>query len=165
VSPRSFKELFEEARRHPDFHKELAILEFTEELWRVMQEQSVSGTELGRRIGSSQAYISRVLNGGANFTLATMTKLAMGLGMELKMHLAPSDAYTVWRDVLVGGSAGSTGCRVLVEAALTQGSAAAVGRPRAAAYADAATAAARRRTEYHTATVNEGGQRAAVTAA
>ena len=99
MTPRSMRELWEAAERDPDFHKELAILEFTEELWRVMQEKGVSGSELGRRIGSSQAYISRVLNGGANFTLGTMTKLAMGLGMDLRMHLAPSTAATVWRDV------------------------------------------------------------------
>jgi transcriptional regulator with XRE-family HTH domain len=99
MSPKTLKELFEEARLDPGYHKERAIIGFTEELWRVMEEQGVSGTELGRRIGSSQAYISRVLNGGANFTLATMTKLAMALGMELKMHLAPADELTEWRDV------------------------------------------------------------------
>jgi transcriptional regulator with XRE-family HTH domain len=98
LSSRSFKELFDEAERHPEFHKELAILEFTEELSRVMEERYVSATELGRRIGTSQAYISRVLNGGANFTLGTMTKLAMALGMELKMHLAPARMVTMWRD-------------------------------------------------------------------
>jgi transcriptional regulator with XRE-family HTH domain len=99
MSARSFKELFEEARQDPGFHKELAILRFTEELCRVMEEQGVSHTELARRIGSSQAYISRVLNGGANFTLASMTKLCMALGMELRMHLAPAESSTVWRDV------------------------------------------------------------------
>jgi transcriptional regulator with XRE-family HTH domain len=98
MDPKTFKELFEEAERHPEYHKERAILEYTEELSRVMQQQGVTRTELGRRIGSSQAYVSRVLNGGANFTLATMTKLAMALGMELRMHLAPSGAQTVWRD-------------------------------------------------------------------
>jgi transcriptional regulator with XRE-family HTH domain len=98
VSNRSFRGLSEEAQKHPGFHKELAILEFTEELWRIMQEEGVTATELGRRIGSSQAYISRVLNGGANFTLGSMTKLAMALGKELKMHLAPARMVTTWRD-------------------------------------------------------------------
>lgn len=98
MTRRTMRELWEQAERRPDFHKELAILEFTEELWRVMHEKGVTGTELGRRIGSSQAYISRVLNGGANFTLGSMTKLAMGLGVELKMHLAPAEAVTLWRD-------------------------------------------------------------------
>ncbi|MEI6449812.1 MAG: helix-turn-helix transcriptional regulator [Actinomycetes bacterium] len=116
---RSFKHIFDEAERHPEFHKELAILEFTEELWRVMQEKGVSGTELGRRIGSSQAYISRVLNGGANFTLGTMTKLAMGLGMELKMHLAPSNAATVWRDVFIMRSRASEAGRSVIKREFT----------------------------------------------
>lgn len=101
MTPRSFKELFDEARSDPDFYKELAILEFTEELCRIMEERGVGHTELGRRIDSSQAYISRVLNGGANFTLASMTKLGAALGMELRMHLAPKNSVTVWRDLFV----------------------------------------------------------------
>ncbi len=98
MNGRSFKELFDEAERHPEFYKELAIIEFTEELSRVMREQRVTATELGRRIGASQAYISRVLNGGANFTLGSMTKLAMALGKELKIHLAPVRMVTTWHD-------------------------------------------------------------------
>ena len=113
MSTRSFKDLFAEAERHPDFHKELAILEFTEELSRVMQDKAVSGAELGRRIGSSQAYISRVLNGGANFTLGSMTKLAMALGMELKMHLAPTHAATAWRDFYPAARVTDAGARVI----------------------------------------------------
>jgi transcriptional regulator with XRE-family HTH domain len=126
-----------------------------------MQEQGVSGTELGRRIGSSQAYISRVLNGGANFTLATMTKLAMGLGMELKMHLAPAAAFTVWRDVLMESPPSFSGERVVVEATLAPASAAAVGRPPDAAGVEAG---ATPRTDC-TATTGGGGQRAATCAA
>lgn len=109
MARRTMRALWEEAERHPGFHKELAILEFTEELWRVMQEQGVSGSELGRRIGSSQAYVSRVLNGGANFTLGSMTKLAMGLGVELRMHLAPARTRTVWRDVSLAASSAGGG--------------------------------------------------------
>ena len=105
----------------------------------------------------TQANISRLLNGGANFTLATMTKLAMGL----KMHLAPAGALTVWRDVLLGSSAGSTGGRVLIEATLTRVTESAPGAPPAAAYAVAATT---RRTDYTT-TIDDGGQRAAASAA
>jgi transcriptional regulator with XRE-family HTH domain len=113
VSTRSFKELFEEAETHPDFHRELAILEFTEELSRVMRDKDVSGTELARRIGSSQAYISRVLNGGANFTLGSMTKLAMALDVQLKMHLAPSRAGTAWRDFYPAAKVTGAGADVI----------------------------------------------------
>jgi len=116
MSERTFKELLEGARRDPEYHKELAILEFTEEVTRVMQEQGVSRTELGRRIGSSQAYISRMLNGGANFTLATMTKVAMALGMELKVHLAP--ARTHERELVEGYRDRAQEARAFAETAL-----------------------------------------------
>jgi len=89
MSPRSLEELFALARKDPEYHKELAILAFTDELCRVMAEQGVTRTELGRRIGSSQAYISRVLNGGANFTLESMTKMSCALGMEMDIRLKP----------------------------------------------------------------------------
>jgi len=98
MTSRSLRETWEKAERDPDIQKELAILEFTEELTHVMREQGISGSELARRVGTSQAYISRVLNGGTNFTLGSMTKLAAGLGMELRTHLAPSGSSTVWRD-------------------------------------------------------------------
>jgi len=116
----SLRKLWEAAERDPRFHKELAILEFTEELSRVMRAAGVTRTELGRRIGSSQAYISRVLNGGANFTLGSMTKLALGLGVELRVHLAPADTVTTWHDHhLVPGGTGGMGR--LIEADFVQG--------------------------------------------
>lgn len=66
-------------------------VEFTEELARVMGEKRVSRAELARRIGSSQAYITKVLRGNVNFTMATMVKLARALDMDLKLRLAPRD--------------------------------------------------------------------------
>jgi transcriptional regulator with XRE-family HTH domain len=89
-APKSFKQLFAEARQHPDFYKELAILEFTEELVRAMEQAGVSRSELARRIDRSPAYITKVLRGSANFTLASMTKLALALDMELKLNLVPA---------------------------------------------------------------------------
>lgn len=52
-----------------------------------MQEQGITRAELARRLGTSQAYITRVLSGNANFTLKTISKLAMALGMELEIGL------------------------------------------------------------------------------
>jgi transcriptional regulator with XRE-family HTH domain len=69
-----------------------AEIAFTEDLARAMEEKGVSRAELARRIGSSQAYITKVLRGNVNFTMATMVKLARALDMELKLNLAPRDA-------------------------------------------------------------------------
>ena len=86
----SFKTLFDRAARHADYWVSGAEIEFTEELVRVMGEQGVSRAELARRIGSSQAYVTKVLRGQVSFTLATMVKLSRALGMELKIQLAPA---------------------------------------------------------------------------
>jgi transcriptional regulator with XRE-family HTH domain len=95
MSERSFKELFDEARRHPDYRYEGTILEFTEALFNAMDEQGVSRAELARRLGTSQAYVTRVLRGNANFTLKTMNKLAFALGLELEVVLRPQARSTV----------------------------------------------------------------------
>lgn len=85
----SFRQLFDDARRMPGFWEEGAIIAFTEALSAVMADQSITRTELARRLGTSQAYVTRVLSGSANFTLKTMSKLAFALGMQLDVGLRP----------------------------------------------------------------------------
>lgn len=95
---RSFRQLFEEARQHDDYWTEGLIIEFTEELARWMKEKKVSRSELAVRIGHSPAYVTKVLRGNANFTAATMAKLAKAVGAEVRIHLAPSGSRTTWYD-------------------------------------------------------------------
>lgn len=84
-----FRQLMEEAQSHPDYWYESAILDFTEAVYEAMQNQGVTRTELARRLCTSQAYVTRVLSGNANFTLKTMSKLAFALGLELEVALGP----------------------------------------------------------------------------
>ena len=76
-----------EARNSLTYKTEGAILEFTNELIRLMDEQNMSRAELAAAIGSSPAYITKVLAGNANFTLATMTRLAQPLGAIIHVQL------------------------------------------------------------------------------
>jgi transcriptional regulator with XRE-family HTH domain len=89
VTELTFKQMLAEARRMPKYWEEGAILEFTEALYIAMEEQRVTRAELARRLGTSQAYITRVLSGNANFTLKTMAKLALALGLQLEVGLGP----------------------------------------------------------------------------
>ena len=59
----TFKQMFAEARRMPEYWEEGAVLDFTEALHVAMDEQGVTRAELARRLGTSQAYITRVLGG------------------------------------------------------------------------------------------------------
>ena len=89
MTERTFRQLFDEARRMREYWEEGAILDFTEALYVAMEEQGVTRTELARRLGTSQAYVTRVLSGHANFTLKTMSKLALALGLQLEVGLGP----------------------------------------------------------------------------
>lgn len=109
MSGRSFKEHFDDARRHPEYWRELAILEFTDELVRVMDESGVSRAELARRLQTSPAYVTKALRGDANLTISSMAKLARALDLELRVHLAPAGALTTWRDTLPGNASADSG--------------------------------------------------------
>lgn len=83
-------------------------IEFTEELARVMAANDISRAELARRSGTTPAYITKILRGSTNFTLATMDKLARALEMEINIHLAPRGSFTVWEDQFTTGQVQET---------------------------------------------------------
>lgn len=89
MAGKSFRGLFEEAEQHDDYWAELAMVEVTEEVARRMEELGVSRAELARRLGTSPAYVTKMLRGNANFTLATIAKLARALESEVRFGLSP----------------------------------------------------------------------------
>ena len=93
-----YRKLLKEAENHVDYWMGVPILEFTEDLCRIMKEKRVSRAELARRIGTSRAHVTQLLGGGANFTLLTMVKLAMALDSAVHIHLSDKRAITKWRD-------------------------------------------------------------------
>lgn len=105
-----YRDLIKEAEESVEYWMEVPITEFTRDLIRLMGDK-ISRAELARRIDSSRQYITKVLGGNANFTLATMTKLAMAVGGVVHVHIAPRSATTFWMDSLetVGVSGVSTG--------------------------------------------------------
>ena len=96
----TFRELFREAEKTLTYNVEGSILDFTEDLCRVMAEKDVSRAELARRIETSPAYVTKILRGNSNFTLSSMVRIAMALESEVRIHLAPRGAMTRWIDDL-----------------------------------------------------------------
>jgi ribosome-binding protein aMBF1 (putative translation factor) len=87
MNPNSFSELFQQAEQHEDYWVAGAIIELTEGVVREMERQSISRTELARRLGATPAYVTKILRGKVNFTLATMVRLARALDAELHVQL------------------------------------------------------------------------------
>jgi transcriptional regulator with XRE-family HTH domain len=87
MKKKSFADLFEEAEQHDDYWVAGAILEFTEGIVREMERQNVTRTKLARRLGTTPAYVTKILRGKANFTLDTMVRLARALDTELHVEI------------------------------------------------------------------------------
>lgn len=87
TKPRTFSELFQQAEQHEDYWLAGAILEFTESVVREMERRGMTRTELAQRLGATPAYVTKILRGQVNFTLATMVKLARALDAELSVQL------------------------------------------------------------------------------
>ena len=87
MKAKSFAELFDDAERHEDYHVAGAILAFNEEIVREMERKGVTRTELARRLGATPAYVTKILRGRVDFTLATMVRLARALDTELVVQL------------------------------------------------------------------------------
>jgi len=86
---KSFGELWKEVEADEAFEAEKNILEFTTKLYQLMKERNISKKELARRLNTSQAYITKVFRGNANFTIHTMTKLAKALDGKLHIQITP----------------------------------------------------------------------------
>jgi len=96
---KTFKKLFEAARKRLAYHVEGVILEFTEEVASRMEAQGISNAELADRLNASPAYVTKVLRGTTNFTLETMVKIARALDADVRVHLQPQGSKTQWFDV------------------------------------------------------------------
>jgi plasmid maintenance system antidote protein VapI len=86
------------AESSADYWMGVPIAELTEDICRLMEEKQISRADLARRLGTSRAYVTKLLDGNANFTLATMVKLAMALDGALHLHIADRRAATRWYD-------------------------------------------------------------------
>lgn len=83
----SFSDLWADLENDQEYLTEKNILKFTLQLHQFMEQRGISKKELAEQIGSSQAYITKVFKGNANFTIATMTKLVHAMGGRLTFHV------------------------------------------------------------------------------
>lgn len=107
MTTKTFADLFRDARKRDAYWTEGAILAFTEEMVHAMERRGISRADLARELDTSPAYITKILRGDNNFTLATMVRIALALDMDLHLHLAPTDATTRWMVAYKGARSAS----------------------------------------------------------
>jgi transcriptional regulator with XRE-family HTH domain len=87
----TLKEFVEENRAL--YQQEELLLEVTELLASVMEDNRISKAELARRIGKSKAFVTQCLSGSQNLTLRTLSDLFLALGYRLQTGAVPTSQY------------------------------------------------------------------------
>lgn len=88
---KTFRDWVKEAEADPDYWTERAILSVTEAIFVAMEERGMQRSELARRLGTSPAYVTKILRGKANFTLESLARIALALGGEFQFHFSPHE--------------------------------------------------------------------------
>ena len=79
-------------KRHkePEYERLLAqerlILDATEAIVGLLEEEKVSRQELARRLGKSKGFVSQLLSGERNMTLRTLADLGYALGQRFSLE-------------------------------------------------------------------------------
>lgn len=71
------------------FQQERSILEVTELIESLLEEQHVTRTELARRLGRTKGWVTQLLDGEANKTIRTVADVFAVLGREFRAHHQP----------------------------------------------------------------------------
>jgi transcriptional regulator with XRE-family HTH domain len=74
-----------------EFDTERACFEFVEQLQGVLDRLGITRAALAKRLSKSPSYITQVLNGSRNLTIATMTELASAVACEMHVRLRYRD--------------------------------------------------------------------------
>lgn len=74
------------------------IDQFVSELERSMNVREINKAQFARRAGVSASYITKVMNGNANLSMESMTKLARVVGGTVHVHIAPQGIACDWFD-------------------------------------------------------------------
>jgi transcriptional regulator with XRE-family HTH domain len=99
----SFSELWDSIEDDETYLIEKNILDFTLQLQQLMVSRGINKKELASLYGSSQAYITKIMRGNANFTLETMTKLVNAVDGKLTIHVTGKEERNLkWFRVMDG---------------------------------------------------------------
>lgn len=75
-----------------EYWTQAAMRRFVLDITARMAAQELSRAELAKRLGTSPAYVTKAMRGDVNFTLETMTRLALAVGGKLRIEVVDLEA-------------------------------------------------------------------------
>ena len=68
------------------YQQEYLIMQVTEHICELMEQNGVSRSELADRLGTTKGYITQLLDGRANMTLRKLADVCMALGVAAELQ-------------------------------------------------------------------------------
>ena len=84
---KKYKKHFEDAKKKDSYWINQITLQFATALWNKMQANGIKPSELAKIIGTSPAYITKVLRGDANYTVETLYKLSKAVDCKIEINM------------------------------------------------------------------------------
>jgi transcriptional regulator with XRE-family HTH domain len=84
-----FKKLTEKLENKPEYKYEGLLFEFVEQVLEIMEREQLSRTDLAKKLGCSNAYITKLFKGNQNLTLRKIFEIADALGCSFNFAIKP----------------------------------------------------------------------------
>lgn len=93
---RSDAEWFHTLESDVDYHIQAAKIDYAVNVERLMDKRSLSRVALAERLKKSAAYITKLLRGEQNLTIASMVRVARSLNCDLKIEMLERGKKLTW---------------------------------------------------------------------
>ena len=91
-----YADLLERAEQSVAYWSAQPVAEFIDSVCRLMKRRKMKRKDLADKLGTSRAYVTKLLGGNANLSIATMVKVAMAMGGAVHTHVADKEAIVHW---------------------------------------------------------------------
>jgi transcriptional regulator with XRE-family HTH domain len=96
----NFKGLLKAAKAKWQFKAEEHKLNIASSFYEYMKKMNWSNADLARELGTSRAYITKIMRGDQNLSIDKITEIADALGADMHFHLTDKGATGQWLAVV-----------------------------------------------------------------
>lgn len=99
TTPKNFQDLVGRIKREERFDQEALRAQISDQISCLMTAQGVSRAEMAKRLRTSRAYVTKILQGNANFTGDSLVQIARVLGCKYVPVFVPVNEWTQFEAV------------------------------------------------------------------
>jgi len=93
-----YKKYINDLSNSPEYLADVFSLELIDDFYKLMKDKGLSQKKLANKLGTSEAYISRVLNGFANLSIESISKISFALDAAPHIHIAERNIIVEWTE-------------------------------------------------------------------